>query len=287
MPPILTAAGHLLSGYDVLFCDVWGVLHDGVKTHAGAEDALLRFRGNGGHVILVSNAPVPKARVAAMLAAKGFPAQAYDDIVSSGDIALRHVAREAYAGIYTIGPFDRDRALFDVLPQAVRQLADADAIVCTGLNDDLNETAEDYDPLLEAALAHDLPFVCANPDKVVDVGGRLYLCAGAIADRYEAMGGSVFWAGKPHASAYGTAQSIAEDLRQETVASDRILVIGDAMRTDLKGAAGHGVDALFVAGGIHRDDVMPQGAICPVRLETLFAETDSSPAVAAMPQLAW
>lgn len=276
-----------MARYDAIFCDVWGVIHDGVTAHFGAQDALIRFRSSGGTVVLVSNAPVPKGRVAQMLAAKGFADEAFDDIVSSGDIALRHISRAAYRQVFAIGPQDRDSALFNAIAADFGPLETADAIVCTGLNDDLSEVAEDYDHILTRALKRQLPFICANPDKFVDVGGKLYLCAGAIADRYAELGGSVFWAGKPHAAAYGTAMDIAEELRKEMLNRSQVLAIGDAVRTDLKAAATAGVDALFIAGGIHRDDVMDGDDICPKGLATLFASPDASPAVGVMPQLLW
>ena len=285
-PPILTHAGALLAAYDVVFCDVWGVIHDGVTAYASACDALRRFRAGGGTVVLVSNAPVPKQRVAAMLDARKVPGAAWDDIVSSGDIALAHVADEAYAALYCIGPRDRDRALFAGLTARQTALEDADAILCSGLTDDINETAESYRPLLLAALARRLPFVCANPDLVVDVGGKLYLCAGAIADIYAHMGGEVYWAGKPHPNAYSTALAVASRLRGTDVAASRILAIGDALRTDLKAAEGAGVDALFIAGGIHRLDAMTADDIDPDKLASLFAATPV-PCSSAMAHLRW
>jgi HAD superfamily hydrolase (TIGR01459 family) len=285
-PPILTHAGKLLERYDVVFCDVWGVVHDGMKAYPQACAALTRFAERGGSVILVSNAPVPQERVAAMLDARAVPRTAWQEIVSSGDIALAHVEQERYDALHCIGPKDRDSALFAKLSARQVGLSDADAILCSGLTDDVNETAESYRGLLEEALARELPFVCANPDLVVDVGGKLYLCAGAIADVYQAMGGRVFWAGKPHPSAYGTALEVAKRLRGEDVAADRILAIGDALRTDLTAAQGAGVDALFIAGGIHRHDAMDGDRIAEEKLAALFARSPV-PARAAMAYLAW
>jgi ribonucleotide monophosphatase NagD (HAD superfamily) len=132
----------------------------------------------------------------------------------------------------------------------------------------------------------DLPFVCANPDLVVDVGGRLYLCAGALADAYAHMGGTVFWAGKPHATAYQTAKAAAEKLRGAAVRSEQILVIGDAVRTDLAGARGAGLDALFIAGGIHRHETMEGDSLDPEKLARLFP-AGTPGAIAAMPALSW
>ncbi len=155
-----------------------------------------------------------------------------------------------------------------------------------GLNDDQSETAEDYRALLLDARARNLPFVCANPDLVVDVGGRQYVCAGAIADLYERLDGEVFWAGKPHANAYDAAQAAAEAKRGAAVARGRILAVGDSLRTDLKGAETAGIDAIFVASGIHRDEPLGSGDLSAEKRAALFAPP-APPAIAAMSKLAW
>lgn len=285
-PPVIAGAGPLLARYDVIFCDVWGVIHDGHTAYTSACEALTRFRAKGGTVILVSNAPVPNARVAVMLGERRVPREAWDAIVSSGDIALEHVRSAGYQRLYTIGPKARDSALFSALPGKSVPLAEAEAMICTGLVDDIHETEESYRPLLEQALGLELPFVCANPDLVVDVGGTLYLCAGAIADLYARLGGEVFWAGKPHASAYASAHRAAERLRGAEVPKSRILAIGDAVRTDLTGAKRAGVDALFIAAGIHREELVRDGALCTERLALLLAPPAPQP-VAVMHHLAW
>ncbi|MBX9927062.1 MAG: TIGR01459 family HAD-type hydrolase [Hyphomicrobiaceae bacterium] len=286
VPPILAAAGPLLANYDVVFCDVWGVVHDGVRAFPLACEALVRFRARGGTVVLVSNAPVPQAQVARMLDSRKVPQAAFDAIVSSGDIALAHIAERDYRQLYCIGPADRDSALFAAIStRRAESLETADAILCSGLTDDVNETAETYRPLLERALTRKLPFVCANPDLVVDVGGRLYLCAGAIAEVYEGLGGAVYWAGKPHPSAYGTALTVAQELRGQSIQAARILAIGDAVRTDLKAAESMGIGALFIAAGIHRHETMTGDTIDPGMLAALF-ERQPLPALGAMPYLA-
>lgn len=282
----MARAGDLLSRYDVLFCDVWGVVHNGLRAFDGACAALSRFRREGGTVILVSNAPVPKQNVARMLTSCQVPREAWDDIVSSGDIALSHVKERAFARLHCIGPRDRDQATFKALSAAAVALEDAEAILCTGLNDDRRETPKDYVPLLEAAQARRLPFVCANPDLVVDIGGTLFYCAGAIADLYQSLGGKVFWAGKPHLSAYETAHHRAEALRDTNVPRAKALVIGDAIRTDLKGAENFGCDALFVASGIHRHEAMEANALSAKKLAALFPPGTPA-ALGAMVELAW
>ena len=286
-PPIITSARALMQRYEVIFCDVWGVIHDGHHAFTEACDALMRFREGGGTVILVSNAPVPKERVAIMLKRCAVPEAAWDDIVPSGEIALLRIAEKSYGRIYCIGPADRDQATFSRLSAAiVEDIEDADAILCTGLNDDVNETADDYRPLLEKARARGLPFVCANPDLVVDVGGRQFLCAGAIADLYERMDGDVFWAGKPHLSTYEAARQRAQAIRGTPVSLQNVLAVGDSLRTDLKGAEAAGIDAIFVTSGIHRDETMGENAVSADKLATLFAPP-APPAVAVMSRLAW
>lgn len=285
-PPIIVAARDLLARYDVLFCDVWGVVHDGYQAYPGAMRALTAFRKKGGTVVLVSNAPVPAHRVAEMLSDKNVDPSSWDEIVSSGGIALDHVAQKNYSAVYTIGPRDRDAAFFERLTAHSAPMERAEAIVCTGLNDDVNETVEDYAPLLAAGRGLGLPFVCANPDLVVDVGGRHYLCAGSLAEAYAAIGGEVYWAGKPHPSAYGSALEKAENSRGEKVPRGRILAIGDAIRTDLKAAQGAGVDALFVTSGIHRAETMTGANVDPDKLARAFGP-GSPPAIAATALLDW
>lgn len=286
VPPIISGAGTLLSRYDVLFCDVWGVVHDGIRAYGPATDALLRFREGGGTVVLLTNAPVPVARVEAMLEARHVPAETYDAIVSSGEIALAHMQEQGYRAVHFIGPRERDAAFFTAAKAEDAPLETAEAVVCTGLTDDVNETVDSYRNLLERAHARALPFVCANPDLVVDVGGRLFLCAGALADAYAHLGGTVFWAGKPHATAYASATAKAARIRGQDIPAERILVIGDAVRTDLTGAERAGLDALFIAGGIHRHETMDDGQIIPAKLAALFPPGTPT-ALGAMGELHW
>jgi HAD superfamily hydrolase (TIGR01459 family) len=286
-PPIIVNAGTLLSRYDAVFCDVWGVMHNGKQAYHEAGEALARFRRLGGTVILVSNAPVPAEGVEFVLKKTGVRRDAWDAIVSSGDIALRHIAAKGYKRLHRIGPPGRDRSLFSRLPGHHAELHEADAIVCTGPRDGVSETVETYRDLIERGLSDALPFVCANPDLVVDVGDRRHMCAGSIAVEYERLGGSVFWAGKPHPSAYNIAHQTVRELRREDLPLGRILAIGDAVRTDLAAARGLGVDALFIALGIHAQATMQGGSIDAAKLAALFAPPGTPTAVAAAPVLRW
>jgi HAD superfamily hydrolase (TIGR01459 family) len=265
-PRILDRAGPLLEQYDVLLCDVWGVLHGGERIFTHAIEALYAFGRTGGTVILVSNAPTPGDLVAQFLEDRGLPRDCWHDIVTSGSLALDEVKSRGFKRLYRLGPDTRDNGLFARLPGDAAPIERADAIACTGLVDDANETVEDYRALLEQAHARRLPFVCANPDLVVDVAGRLYICAGALGEAYQAMGGEVIWCGKPHPSAYGRGIARAEAIRGSAIAKTRIIGIGDALRTDIAAARNAGVGSLLVASGIHREDFMPSGQIDHTRV---------------------
>jgi HAD superfamily hydrolase (TIGR01459 family) len=285
MPKILSSASELLGRYDVLFCDVWGVLHNGIAEYEAAGDALERFRAGGGAVVLVSNAPMPATAVAKVLAHKNVRANCWDAIVTSGDVARSHLEDKAYARIHVIGQ-DRDLPLYDGLRAAHVGIDEAEAIVCTGLSDDRTETGEDYRERLQAAARRKLPFVCANPDIVVDVGGTMLPCAGQVAKVYQSLGGPVYWAGKPHRAIYKSAFAAAKRVRGPDLTRNRVLAIGDAYATDLHGAREFGVDALFIAGGIHRVELMLDGALDTDTLRLQLRQADLRP-VAASPALAW
>jgi HAD superfamily hydrolase (TIGR01459 family) len=283
IPPILPGAGALLENYDVLFCDIWGVVHDGVRAYEAAGEALVTFRQNGGTVVLLSNAPMPWEAVAALLDDKAVLREAWDAIVTSGDITLDYVAARGWKRVFKV-EYDFDTSMFDKMPVEGVSVAQAEAIVCAGMRDHLHETPEAYLPELETAVKRGLEFVCANPDLVVDVGGKLIQCAGTLAQLYESIGGRVYWAGKPHGPAYESALRTAERIRGNSVARSRILAVGDSVRTDMAGAAGFGIDGLLVAGGIHREEILAGGEIDPAALARLLPAQQPHPvaAVAAL-----
>ncbi|MGL5733742.1 MAG: TIGR01459 family HAD-type hydrolase, partial [Beijerinckiaceae bacterium] len=220
--------------YDVVFCDIWGVVHDGMRAYAAAGEALARWRSTGATIVLVSNAPLPAARVAQVLDEKGVRRDAWDAIVSSGDVTRAEMTARG-GDVFHIGP-ERDRSVFENLPVTRVPLADAAMVVVTGLVHDSHETAENYRAVLQDCLARDLVLICANPDRVVHVGTQLLPCAGVIADLYESMGGTVVWAGKPYRPIYERALQTAKRLRGAAVAKSRIVMIGDSLKTDVAGA---------------------------------------------------
>lgn len=245
-------------GYDAIFCDVWGVLHNGVRSWTAAWKALAREREAGRAVVLITNAPRPKGPVSEQLASLGVPDGAYDDIVTSGDVTRALIGENARM-VFHIGP-DRDMSLYDGLDVELVEEREAATVVCTGLYDDDTETPADYTEMLQRLRARNLPFICANPDIVVERGDRLVYCAGALAKDFGMMGGRTLIAGKPHAPIYREAMARASAVLGREVARDRVLAIGDGLTTDVKGAMDYGLDLLFVSDGIHAREYGAPGA---------------------------
>lgn len=245
----------LAGEYDALFCDVWGVIRDGERILPAAVEALVAFREQGGAVVLVSNSPRRDAQMIGQLTAMGMADEAFDTAVTSGEATRDLLAGLAPGPAFKLGP-DFDNSIYDGLELEFAPLDTARFIACTGLFDWLTETPEDYRDLLTEAKLRRLPMVCANPDIVVQgPEGRLVYCAGALAALYEALGGKTLYAGKPHPPIYDLAYRRLEALTGAPVDKSRILAIGDGPKTDLAGAQGEGLDALFISGGIHGGDL--------------------------------
>ncbi len=236
--------------FDLVICDIWGVLHNGLSPFPAAHQALLSARNQGKTIILLSNAPRPNADVVRQLLAMGIPRDAYDGIVTSGDIARDQIATRSGQRVFLLGP-ERDMPIFDKLDVALSDLDTADYVLCTGLFDDEVETPDDYIPLLTKMLERRLLMLCANPDLVVERGPKQIYCAGAIAERYAQMGGEMMLIGKPFGIAYEYACNACERLRGMLPEKKRIIAIGDAIRTDIRGANQFGIPSLFITSGIH------------------------------------
>jgi HAD superfamily hydrolase (TIGR01459 family) len=289
MPPPRLLAGlrDVSAGYDVLLCDIWGVIHDGMTAFPAACEALSRWREGPGPVILISNSPRPAPEVIVQLDSLGVPRQAWSAVVTSGDASRELLRARAPGPAYRIGPA-RDDPLYEGLGLRFAPLEAAAFIACTGPNDDETETPEDYRDVLGEAAALGLEMVCANPDIVVQRGARLIYCGGALAQLYRGLGGVAIMAGKPHPPIYRLALEEARASRGDAgLDPRRVLAIGDGVSTDIAGAEQAGLDALFVAGGIHGAAAVGRGG----RLEAGVAERllaqDGLGAAYAMTALAW
>ncbi len=283
--PILPSVAPLAKSYEAWLTDIWGVVHNGVAAITQACTTLIRYREQGGIVVLISNSPRPSGPVREQMAALGVPSDVYDDTVTSGDVTRSLLQDMAQKKFFHLGP-ERDRSLFDGLPLTFVSPEDAEIVVLTGLRDDETETAEDYRKELETFRARHVPLICANPDIFVERGNRLVPCAGALAQLYETLGGQVIYAGKPHRPIYELALARIAKHAGLPLPRDRILAIGDGVKTDMAGACAMELDALFIASGVHLPAETGQNALNPETLTHLFSDAPCAP-IGAQAQLTW
>jgi HAD superfamily hydrolase (TIGR01459 family) len=282
--PIVDSVQDIGKGYRAWFVDIWGVMHNGRTAFPQASAATRAFRDQGGVVVLLSNSPRPSPAVQEQLREFGVPDEAYDATVTSGDLTRHELGKHAGARVFHLGP-GRDRAIFDGLDVALSAPEEAELIVCSGpFNDDV-ETPDDYTGLLGALAARRLLMICANPDHMVERGHRLVYCAGALAAVYETLGGKVIYAGKPHVPVYELALETAGRLAGETLDRERVLAIGDGLKTDIAGAGSFGIDSVFVASGLHAPGEGGE-ALDAAHLTELFGQEGRRP-IAATRGLQW
>ncbi|HTV87659.1 MAG TPA: TIGR01459 family HAD-type hydrolase [Stellaceae bacterium] len=264
--------------FDGFILDLWGVVHDGVRPYPGVLDCMARLIGAGKRLVLLSNAPRRTDDVMRRIAGIGVPPELYHAVMSSGEEAWQRLHdrdEPFYAALgrrcLQIGS-ERDLEMRDGLAlDFVESVAVADFILNTGPAE-WDDTLDDYAPLLAEALARDLPMVCANPDLVVMHGGEMALCAGALAEHYESLGGRVRWHGKPYPSVYHSCFRLLGIADRR-----RILAIGDSLRTDIAGAAAVGIPSLLVAGGVHAAEFCAAGKLDPQRVAAGLATAGLQP----------
>ncbi|QPC93752.1 TIGR01459 family HAD-type hydrolase [Mesorhizobium sp. INR15] len=275
-PEIIGSLAEVSKAYSAILCDVWGVVHNGEWHFPVAASALAKAREAEIPVVLITNSPRRSADVVAQMNVIGVPSSAYDRVVTSGDVT-RDLIAEGPRKIFHIGA-DRDFTLYEGLDVDLVEEFEASGVVCTGLFDDEVEKPEDYAELLRRLRARNLPFICANPDIVVERGERMIWCAGALARDYAQLGGRTLIAGKPHAPIYDLAMKEVADILGRPVERTEVLAIGDGMMTDVKGAADNGFDVLYVSGGIHARDYGDPLQPDPARLAAFLEKHGYRPA---------
>ncbi|TPK57138.1 MULTISPECIES: TIGR01459 family HAD-type hydrolase [unclassified Mesorhizobium] len=281
-PDIIGSLEDVSKNYSAILCDVWGVVHNGERHFPAAASALTAARTAGIPVVLITNSPRRSTDVVAQMNVIGVPPSAYDRVVTSGDVT-RDLIVEGPRKIFHVGA-ERDLTLYDGLDVDLVEEFEASGVVCTGLFDDEVEKPEDYAELLRRLRTRNLPFICANPDIMVERGERIIWCAGALARDYAQLGGRTLIAGKPYAPVYDVAMREVAEILGRPVERRQVLAIGDGMLTDIKGAADNGFDVLYVSGGIHARDYGDASQPDPARLAA-FLDRHAYHPVAVIPRL--
>ena len=281
--PIIPGIQELSESCDAWLVDVWGVMHNGAVAYEAAADACCKFRQAGGYVVLITNAPRPGPAVVHQISRLGVPQTAYDAVISSGDVTRGLVTQWHDKRIHHLGP-DRDRGIFEGIEIDFATSLDADIAVVTGLFDDETETPEDYTTTLKGLQRRNIAMLCANPDLKAERGDKIVYCAGALAEAYERFGGDVVYAGKPHLPIYDLALSMMDEGRGQKTAKERVLAIGDGLKTDIAGAAAAGIRSVFIASGLH---VEGRRQLTGEIVGDLFQDAPFERPVAAMQALTW
>ncbi|MEM6492541.1 MAG: TIGR01459 family HAD-type hydrolase [Pseudomonadota bacterium] len=259
-PPISNGIAGLAERYDGFILDMWGVLHDGVRALPGVPEALRELKTAGKTLIVLSNAPRRADKVFERAASVGVPTNLLDGVMSSGEDCWRALYGRAGPDaepfharlgrrVWLMGAKKDHDVIAGLDVEVAETIESADFVLNVGPAP-LRESLADYAGELDAARAADLPMLCCNPDRVVMVGDRAAMCAGALAERYESMGGAVYWHGKPYPGVYARTLALMADIPKA-----RVLAVGDSLLTDVAGAAAAGVDCAFAAGGIHGKDL--------------------------------
>jgi HAD superfamily hydrolase (TIGR01459 family) len=284
---VLKGLGEIAGSFDLVLLDLWGCVHDGVKPYPAAVDCMARLKDAGKSVAILSNAPRRASEVGAKLTEMGIDPALYTQIFTSGEETWKYLktrpdglGQRLGRRVYAIMP-DRDEGILEGLElQRVNDVGEATFILVTGI-EDVKTKAKDFDPILRQGLRAGLPLLCANPDLMVHRGGVEEICAGAIAERYEALGGRAVYHGKPHGKIYDT---IFKALGLSS--RSRAIGIGDSYRTDMRGAQDANAKTLLIAGGIHRSELLYAGKIEPKFMRELNLAHKLIPEYGLV-QLAW
>src|SRR3569623_1257754 len=281
----MTTLSELAPNYDAVLSDVWGVVHNGVSAYADAVHALRQFRRGCGRVVLITNAPRASGPIIDMLDAMKVPRDTYDAVVSSGDVTRGSIAPDKGKVILHVGPPSIDDSLYDGLGVIRGPAEEASAVVVTDLDTD-DDTPDMYEDRIKVWLKRKLPLIFANPDRIVEHGGRIIFCGGALAGLYEAHGGRIQMSGKPYRPIYDEELRLAEQAAGKSLARGRILAIGDSVRTAAIGAANAGLDLQYITGSLLEQELDAFGAPDPEAIRALVAPSGAR-LKGFMPRLAW
>ena len=253
-PQKLKGISEISDKFDVYFIDLWGVIHNGVQCYPEALKVLEKLKEQNKKIVLISNAPRPAAVVKVFLETIGLKSSCYDFLVTSGDITREYISlNSSKKNFYHLGP-TRDIDLFKDLNVTLTSKEECEEIICTGLVSDEEEKLQDYKTLLDFFLNKKIPLICANPDEVVARGEKIVFCAGALANQYKQEGGVVRYFGKPYSEIYSFA---LKKIRAHKYNKDKkeinTLVIGDNIKTDIKGANLSNLDSVLILNGIYKD----------------------------------
>ena len=232
----------IYSSYDTFIIDLWGVMHNGISLNTGAIETVDNLLNKSKKIVFLSNAPRPNKKVKDFLRKMKFKEKFLKNIITSGEAAMNAINNNKFGkSFYHLGP-ERDDSTFSNISKNKTTLEKSDFILCTGLFDNHYDDLNYYKELLKNFTSKRL--VCTNPDLIVHRGNEKEYCAGSIARIFEQAGGKVTYFGKPYKEIYEMCFALNE----------KVLAIGDNLRTDIQGANNLKIDSIFITNGVHRDE---------------------------------
>ncbi len=281
---LISGLSEIYKNYDFFFIDLWGVIHNGIKVFSSSKRVLQELRNNNKEVVLLTNAPRRASVIKEQLEGFGIPKDLYKEVISSGEATWNSMKKKTMVNrnklnCYHIGP-PRDFHLTEELDlKIVNEIEKADFILNTGPWGE-DDCLENYKKILYDLSKLKLPMICSNPDKNVIRGNSFMICAGLLADFYEQLGGSVEYFGKPFSGIYQNCYEVINSCE-----SGKILIVGDSLENDIKGANNQNLDSLLVASGIHRN-IYNNKNVDIDKLNDLIKKKNSLPSF-LIPEFTW
>ncbi len=239
----LNHLSEIFQSYDTYVIDLWGVMHNGISLNPKAIETVENLEKNSKKIVFLSNAPRPSSKVVDFLKKMKMNERYLKKVITSGEAAMHAINQNKFGNkFYHLGP-SRDNSIFEKIEENKTTLENCDFILCTGLFDEYEDNLDFYKDLLKNYTSKKL--ICTNPDLIVHRGSTEELCAGAVANIFESLGGQVIYYGKPYKEIYKMCFSDGE----------KVLAIGDNLRTDIKGANNLKIDSLFIYNGVHRKEL--------------------------------
>ena len=238
----LNHLSEIYEAYDTFLIDLWGVMHNGIELNNKAMVVVEKLKKNSKKIIFLSNAPRPSATVIDFLIKMKMDKKYLSNVMTSGEAAMLAINQNKFGkNFFHLGP-SRDNSVFEKVKNNKTSIDNCNFILCTGLFDEYENNLNYYKDFLIKHTSKKL--VCTNPDLTVHRGNSEEYCAGYIAKIFEELGGKVAYYGKPHKEIY-------EMCFEE---NEKVLAIGDNLRTDIKGANNLNKDCLFISNGVHRNE---------------------------------
>ena len=232
----------IYSNYETFVIDLWGVIHNGIKLNPKAIEVVENLSKHSKNIVFLSNAPRPSSNVINFLLKMNMDKKFLKNVITSGEAAMHAINQNKFGKtFFHLGP-SKDISVFEKVKANKTSIENCDFILCTGLFDDYENDLDYYKKILLKHISKKL--ICTNPDLIVHRGNIEELCAGSVAKVFEDLGGEVIYFGKPHKEIYNMCFG----------SNEKVLAIGDNLRTDIKGANNFKIDCIFITEGVHRNE---------------------------------